>query len=95
MRYELNDYEWSIIRRMLPNKPRGVPGWTTGALSTASFGSCAQAHHGEICHTAIVPQRPHPGSIQTEQMPSRSLSGRATEMVAPSAMAAYALRLLI
>ena len=25
MRYELNDYEWSIIRPMLPNKLRGVP----------------------------------------------------------------------
>lgn len=25
MRYELSTYEWSIIRPMLPNKPRGVP----------------------------------------------------------------------
>ena len=25
MRYELNDDEWSIIRPMLPNKPRGIP----------------------------------------------------------------------
>jgi transposase len=25
MRYELSDYEWGIIRPMLPNKPRGVP----------------------------------------------------------------------
>ena len=25
MRYELNDYEWSVIQPMLPNKPRGVP----------------------------------------------------------------------
>jgi len=25
MRYELADYEWSIIKLMLPNKPRGVP----------------------------------------------------------------------
>ena len=24
MRYELSDYEWSVIRPMLPNKPRGV-----------------------------------------------------------------------
>jgi transposase len=24
MRYELNDYEWSAIKPMLPNKPRGV-----------------------------------------------------------------------
>ena len=25
MRYELSDYEWTAIRPMLPNKPRGLP----------------------------------------------------------------------
>ena len=25
MRYQLSDYEWSVIEPMLPNKPRGVP----------------------------------------------------------------------
>jgi len=25
MRYELDDYEWRVIKPMLPNKPRGVP----------------------------------------------------------------------
>lgn len=25
MRYELTDNEWSAIKSMLPNKPRGVP----------------------------------------------------------------------
>jgi transposase len=25
MRYELSEYEWSVIKPMLPNKPRGVP----------------------------------------------------------------------
>src|SRR5205814_6813745 len=25
MRYELTDYEWGVIKPMLPNKPRGVP----------------------------------------------------------------------
>jgi transposase len=24
MRYELTDYEWAVIKPMLPNKPRGV-----------------------------------------------------------------------
>ncbi len=24
MRYELNDYEWRVIKPTLPNKPRGV-----------------------------------------------------------------------
>jgi transposase len=25
MRYELKDHEWSVIKVMLPNKPRGFP----------------------------------------------------------------------
>src|SRR6185437_1737311 len=25
MRYELSNYEWSVIKPMLPNKPRGIP----------------------------------------------------------------------
>ena len=25
MRYELSDCEWSVIKPMLPNKPRGIP----------------------------------------------------------------------
>ncbi len=24
-RYELSDFEWSVIAPLLPNKPRGVP----------------------------------------------------------------------
>jgi hypothetical protein len=25
MRYELSDHEWSVIKPMLPNRPRGIP----------------------------------------------------------------------
>jgi ABC-2 type transport system permease protein len=27
MRYELTEYEWTAIKPMLPNKPRGMPIW--------------------------------------------------------------------
>jgi transposase len=49
MRYELNDYEWRVIKPMLPNKPRGVPRVETDASSMASFGSCDQVRRGVIC----------------------------------------------
>ena len=25
MRYDLTDFDWSVIEPLLPNKPRGVP----------------------------------------------------------------------
>jgi transposase len=49
MRDELNDFEWTAIKPMLPNKPRGVRRVTTVACSTASFGSCVQVHRGATC----------------------------------------------
>jgi transposase len=42
MRYELSDYEWTAIKPMLPNKPRGVRRVNDVACSMASFGSCVQ-----------------------------------------------------
>ena len=57
MRYELSDCEWGVIKPMLPNKPRGIPRVAADVFSTASFGSCAQAHHGAICRRAMAPIR--------------------------------------
>jgi hypothetical protein len=54
MRYELSDCEWDVIRPMLPNKAAAFLASTTGAFSTASFGSCDQVHHGVICPRATV-----------------------------------------
>ena len=54
MRYELTDNEWSVIKSMLPNKPRGVPRVTTAVSSTASSGCCARGHHGETCRIILV-----------------------------------------
>ena len=30
--YELSDFEWGVIAPLLPNKPRGCRGWTTGGF---------------------------------------------------------------
>jgi len=49
MRYELSDYEWSVIKPMLPNKPRGVPRVDDRRVLNGIFGSCDQVRHGVIC----------------------------------------------
>jgi len=55
MRYELSDYEWTAIKPMLPNKPRGVRRVTTVACSMASFGFCVQVRRGAICQRPMAP----------------------------------------
>ena len=52
MRYELTDYEWSVIRPMLPNKPRGVPRVNDRRVLNGIFWSCALALRGAICRRA-------------------------------------------
>ena len=41
MRYELTDYEWTAIKPMLPNKPRGVPRVNDRRVLNGIFWSCA------------------------------------------------------
>ncbi|UGY20136.1 IS5 family transposase [Bradyrhizobium septentrionale] len=49
MRYELADYEWTAIRPMLPNKPRGVPRVNDCRVLNGIFGACDLEHLGAIC----------------------------------------------
>jgi transposase len=49
MRYELSDYEWTAIKPMLPNKPRGVRRVHDRRVLNGIFGSCAQVLLGAIC----------------------------------------------
>ena len=61
MRYELADYEWSVIKPMLPNKPRVVPRvndrrvlngafWVlrSGAPWRGSAGGVRPVHHLQV-----------------------------------------------
>ena len=58
MRYELSDYEWTAIKPMLPNKPRGVRRVNDRRVSMASFGSSVQVRHGATCQKSMVPAPP-------------------------------------
>jgi hypothetical protein len=49
MHYELSDYEWTAIRPMLPNKPRGVRRVNDCRVLNGIFWSCVQVHHGGTC----------------------------------------------
>ena len=48
MRYELSDCEWTAIRPMPPNKPRGVQRVNDRRVLNGIFGSCAQVRFGAI-----------------------------------------------
>ena len=53
MRYELSDYEWSVIRPMLPNKPRGIPRVDDRRILNGIFwvlrsGAPADANHSQV-----------------------------------------------
>lgn len=59
MGYELSDYEWTAIKPMLPNKPRGVQCVNDRrVLSTESFWYCAQVGLGVICPKTMDLLRP-------------------------------------
>ena len=55
MRYEISDYEWTAIKPMLPNKPRGIRRVTTVACSMAPFGFCVQVRRGATCQRPMAP----------------------------------------
>jgi transposase len=55
MRYELSDYEWTAIKPMLPNKPRGVRRVNDRRVLNGIFGSCVQVRQGAICRRTTVP----------------------------------------
>jgi transposase len=58
MRYELSDYEWTAIKPMLPNKPRGVRRVNDRRVLNGIFGSSVQVRHGATCQKSMVPAPP-------------------------------------
>ena len=53
MRYELSDYEWTAIKPMLPNKPRGVRRANDRRVLNGIF--WVLVRHGAICQRHMVP----------------------------------------
>ena len=55
MRYELSDEEWTAIKPMLPNKPRGVPRVNDRRVLNGIFlGLCDLGRHGATCRIISV-----------------------------------------
>ena len=48
MRYELTEYEWTVIKPFLPNKPRGVPRVNDRRVLNGIFWVLRSVHHGVI-----------------------------------------------
>ena len=57
MRYELSDCEWSVIKPMLPNKPRGIPRVDDRRILNGIFWVLRQVRRGAICRRTTVPIR--------------------------------------
>ena len=55
MRYELSDYEWTAIKPMLPNKPRGVRRVNDRRVLGGIFWVLRQGLHGATCPRPLVP----------------------------------------
>jgi transposase len=49
MRYELPDDEWTAIKPILPNKPRGVPRVNDRRVLNGIFRVLRFGHYGAIC----------------------------------------------
>lgn len=47
----LSDYEWTAIKPMLPDKPRGVPRVNDRRVLNGSSGSCDPERPGATCRT--------------------------------------------
>ncbi|MGY4573358.1 hypothetical protein ACVWY5_006428 [Bradyrhizobium sp. USDA 3256] len=54
MRYELSDEEWTAIRPMLPNKPRGVPRANDRRVLNGIFWCYDPGRHGSIYQTPLA-----------------------------------------
>jgi transposase len=54
MRYELTDHEWTAIKPMLPNKPRGVPRVNDRRVLNGISGFYDLGHRGATYRTTLV-----------------------------------------
>ena len=54
MRYELSDYEWTAIKPMLPNKPRGVRRVNDRRVLNGIFWVLRSVLPGAICRKPMV-----------------------------------------
>jgi len=55
MRYELSDYEWTAIKPMLPNMPRGVRRVNDCLVLNGIFWVLRSGAHGSTCQRSMVP----------------------------------------
>jgi transposase len=52
-RYDLTDFEWRVIKPLLPNKPRGVPRVDDRRVLNGIFWCFDRERHGATCQNAM------------------------------------------
>ena len=56
-RFDLTDFEWSVIQPLLPNKPRGVPRVDDRRVLNGIFWACGQERPGLTSQRVTVRTR--------------------------------------
>ena len=77
-RYELSDFEWSVMQPLLPNKPRGVARADDRKVLTAFTGVCGRGRLWPIFRSGTDLPRPAPTAFDAGR---RSVCGTAFEAV--------------
>src|SRR4051812_3327646 len=69
MRYELTDCEWTAIRPLPPNKPRGVPRADAGGVPNGFFWILGPGAPGRVFPESfgLYPLPHHPGVLSAPQ----------------------------
>jgi len=57
MRYEFSEHEWTAIKPMLSNKPRGVRRVDERRVLDGISWVCVPTRHGATCRRPMVPAR--------------------------------------
>src|SRR5579871_3694885 len=82
-RYELTDFEWSIIAPLLPNKPRGVPRADDRKVLNGIYWRCARVRPGPTFPSRTIARLPAKDSNVARAARGATMSETARQGIGP------------